>query len=168
MVWISSDIKNMIEEQDFIVLGTVGKYGIPNVSPRSTFHVTSKAVYWFELFKHKSFSNFQDESWVSVSVFDKTSLTGYQLKGPVNIVQDKEEYFFADQRISNRLEKQKKKKIIQKTKNRNYKIIKFMPKVIYSLNPVEFADMPGLIEADPEVGRLVSNVNFEKLFGFKL
>jgi len=168
MVWISSDIKNMIEEQGFIVLGTVDKYGISNVSPRSTFHVTSKAVYWFELFKHKSFSNFQDEPWVSVSVFDKTNLTGYQLKGPVNIVIDKEEYFFADQRISNRLEKQKKKKIIQKTKQQNYKIIKFTPKVIYSLNPVEFADMPGLIEADPEVGRIVSNVNFEKLFGFKL
>ncbi len=168
MVRISSDIKNMIEEQDFIVLGTVDKYGIPNVSPRSTFHVTSKAVYWFELFKHKSFSNFQDEPWVSVSVFDKSNLTGYQLKGKVSIVQDKEEFFFADQRISNRLEKQKKKKIIQKTKNQNYKIIKFTPKIIYSLNPVEFSDMPGLIEADPEIGRLVSNVNFEKLFGLKL
>jgi len=168
MVSIPKSIKNMIEEQDFIILGTTDSYGISNVSPRSTFHIADKAIYWCELFKHKSHTNFQGEPWVSVSVFDRNNLTGYQLKGTINIVDDKDEFFFADQRIINRLTKQNKEKILQKINKHNYKIIKFTPKVIYSLSPVEFSDMPGLIEADPEVGRLVSGVNFEKRFGFNL
>ncbi len=168
MVTISNDIKNMIEEQGFIVLGTVDAHGIVNVSPRSTFLVTEKAVYWYELFEHKSFSNFQGEPWVSVSVFDKNNLTGYQLKGKVSIVDDKDEYFFADQRISNRLQEENKQKVIQKTKEKDYKIIKFTPKIIYTLNPIEFADIPGVLEADPEIGRLFASVNFEKQFGVKM
>jgi len=166
MVTITSDIKKMIYEKDAIIVGSVDQLGICNISPRSTYHVTDKAIYWYELFEHKSFHNFSNNSWISVAVFDTTELNGYQLKGKANIVVDKEECYHINMRISDRLEKQVKRKILEQVNKQPFKIIKFTPKAIFTLRPYEFADMPGVLEADPEIGKLMSGVDFEKYFGY--
>ncbi len=96
MVKISEDIKQLIRDEGVIIVGTVDEAGISNVSPRSTFHVTDDKIYWFEIFKHKSYENFMRNPQVSVAVFDRNELSGYQLKGKVSIVTVKVEYYYAD------------------------------------------------------------------------
>jgi len=166
MVTIPDDIKKMICEKDVIIVGTVDQWGICNVSPRSTNHVTDEAIYWYELFEHKSFHTFSNNPWVSISVFDTIDLNGYQLKGKASIVVDKGEYFHVNQSITGRLEKQAKRKILEQVCKQPYKIIKFIPKVVFTLRPHEFSDMPGILEADPEIGKLLCGVDFEKYFGY--
>ncbi len=166
MVTIPDEIKKMICEKDAIIVGTVDKWGICNVSPRSTYHVTDKAIYWYELFEHKSFHNFSNNPWISVAVFDTNELNGYQLKGKASIVVNKEEYYHINLKISDRLEKQVKRKILEQVNKQAFKIIKFTPKAVFTLRPHEFSDMPGVLEADPEIGKLMCGVDFEKYFGY--
>jgi hypothetical protein len=58
MVTITSDAKEMMDKQKVILVGTSNKRGIPNLSPRSSFYVDNDAIYWYEIFKHKSYQNF--------------------------------------------------------------------------------------------------------------
>ena len=166
MVTITNDIKKMISEKDAIIVGTVDELGICNISPRSTYHVTDNAIYWYELFEHKSFHNFSKNSWISIAVFDTTNLNGYQLKGKASIVVDMEEYSHIKMIILGRLKKQDKRKILEQVNKQPFKIIKFTPKAIFTLRPYEYADMPGVLEADPEIGKLMCGVDFEKYFGY--
>jgi len=167
MVKISEDIKQLIRDEGVIIVGTVDEGGLSNVSPRSTFHVTDDKIYWFELFKHKSYENFMRNPQVSVAVFDRNELSGYQLKGKVSIVTDKEEYYYADLRIQDRLTRLHKKDILKLIVKHSHNIVKFTPNIIYSLKPFEFADVPGVIDADIEIGRLVGGVNLKSSFGLE-
>ena len=162
---ISEDIKRLIRDEGVIIVGTADESGLSNISPRSTFHVTDDKIYWFELFKHKSYDNFMRNPWVSIAVFDRNELSGYQLKGKASIVTDKEEFYYADLRIQDRLSRLHKKNILELTVKHSYNIIKFTPNIIYSLKPFEFADVPGVLDADIELGRLVGGVNLKSYFG---
>ncbi len=93
MVSIPEDVKKMIREQQVIIVGTADHTGLTNISPRSTFHVRDDEIYWFELFKHKSYYNFKQNPWVSVAIFDTKKLSGYQMKGNVSVVDDKSESY---------------------------------------------------------------------------
>ena len=73
-----------------IVVSSVDENGMPNISPRTTFTITDDVIYWIELFRHKSFENFQNSDWISVASFDKEKLKGFQLKGKVTMLQDEE------------------------------------------------------------------------------
>ena len=71
MIKIPSKVKKMIFGQQMIVVASVDKNGMSNISPRTTFTILDDVIYWIELFRHKSFVNFQDNDWVSVATFDK-------------------------------------------------------------------------------------------------
>ncbi|MEE8383686.1 MAG: pyridoxamine 5'-phosphate oxidase family protein [Nitrosopumilus sp.] len=165
MVKISEDVKQLIRNEGVIIVGTSDELGLSNISPRSTFHVTDDEIYWFELFKHKSYDNFMRNPLVSVAVFDRNELNGYQLKGKVSIVTDKEEFYYADLRIQDRLVRLHKKNILKLIAKHSHNIIKFTPNIIYSLKPFEFADVPGVLDADVDLGRLVGGVNLKSSFG---
>ncbi len=85
---IPPEIKEFIEEQGIFAVGTVGGNNLPNVSPRIFFRVDDDAIYWIDFFKHKSFKNFQVNPWVTISVYNKEELTGYQFRGTVKIITD--------------------------------------------------------------------------------
>ena len=89
MIKIPSKVEKMILHQQMIVVASVDKNGISNISPRTTFTILNDVIYWIELFRHKSFVNFQDNDWVSVAAFDKENLDGFQLKGRVTILHNK-------------------------------------------------------------------------------
>ena len=73
-----------------IVVSSVDQNLMPNISPRTTFTIIDDVIYWIELFRHKSFKNFQFSDWISVASFDKEKLKGFQLKGKVTMLQDEE------------------------------------------------------------------------------
>ena len=154
MVTIASDIKRMMNTQKMILVGTSNKQGIPNVSPRCSFYVDKDVIYWYEIFKHKSFQNFIKNNWVSVSVIDYVELSGYQLKGNVKIVDDDKEFFNAKARIAENLPKDHEQRIQELISENGVKIIQFKPLVLYSLNPSDFEQEPALLESDIDADKL--------------
>ncbi len=167
MVKISRKIRNLMSEQGVIIVSSVDEsWKIPNTTPRTTFHTTSDSIYWIELFLHKSMINFQNYSWVSVTVFDKEKLDGYQLKGKVSIIQDAKEKDKITLTIIDKLTRLHKKRILSHMKKDNPILVKFTPQIIYTLKPIESADIPIVIDANPQIGMLVGGANIESNFGY--
>jgi hypothetical protein len=91
MVKIPTDVQEMLKNQKFIVVGSVDINGLANLSPRTSFHFSESSIYWLDFFKHKSQGNFRSIPWVSVAVFDKKELKGFQMKGKVVFLTDPKE-----------------------------------------------------------------------------
>jgi nitroimidazol reductase NimA-like FMN-containing flavoprotein (pyridoxamine 5'-phosphate oxidase superfamily) len=141
MVIILPEIKKFVEDQGVFVVGTVGENQLANVSPRIFFRVDEEGIYWIDFFKHKTFRNFQKNPWVTISVYNKEDLTGYQFRGTVNIVTDEpKKSQIQESIIKKTLEKNSSTKV-KKISEKEGRIIQFEPRVCYSLNPEEYSDM---------------------------
>jgi uncharacterized pyridoxamine 5'-phosphate oxidase family protein len=142
MVKIPNEIKEFIEEQGIFAVGTTGTNNLPNVSPRIFFKVDEDAIYWLDFFKHKSYKNIQANPWVTISVFNKDDLKGYQFRGIVSfITDDLKKTEIKESIIKKILEKNSSDKIKKLSEKKEFQVIRFEPKVCYSLNPEEFTDM---------------------------
>ena len=142
MVTIPSEIKEFIEKQGIFVVGTIGTNNIPNVSPRIFFRVDEDAIYWLDFFKHKSYKNIQANPWVTISVFNKDDLKGFQFRGIVSFITDESTKSEIKESIIKKiLEKNSSEKIKKLSEKIEVQLIRFEPKVCYSLNPDEFSDM---------------------------
>ena len=168
MIKIPSKVKKMIVGQQMIVVESVDKNGISNISPRTTFTILDDVIYWIELFRHKSFVNFRDNDWVSVATFDKENLEGFQLKGRVTMLHDKEKREDILLRITDNLTRLHKKRILEQVGNKVPNIVSFKPVVIYSSNPVVAADIPLVVDAEPEFGPLIGGSDAKSNFGFEI
>jgi hypothetical protein len=142
MVKIPNDIKKFIEEQGIFVVGTMGLNNLPNVSPRIFFRVDEDVIYWLDFFRHKSFKNIQANPWVTISVFNKDDLKGFQFRGIVSYIENETiKSEIKKSIIKKTLEKNSSEKIKKLSEKNEVKVIQFEPKVCYSLNPEEFTDM---------------------------
>ena len=142
MVKIPNDIREFIEEQGIFVVGTMGLNNLPNVSPRIFFRVDEDAIYWLDFFKHKSYKNIQINPWVTVSVFNKDDLKGFQFRGIVSYIENESvKSKIRESIIKKTLEKNSSEKIKKLSEKKEAQVIQFEPKVCYSLNPEEFSDM---------------------------
>lgn len=147
---IPSKVKQLIAKEKVLIVGTSQK-GIANVSPRTAFHIDQDgAIYWLELFRHKTFRNISKNPWCSVAVFDKKKLVGYQLKGKAAPVTDRKIKSQMTLAIIDRLTRLHKQRILRQAKNRRPNVIKFSPKLVFSLNPNELADTPVAVDANNE------------------
>jgi predicted pyridoxine 5'-phosphate oxidase superfamily flavin-nucleotide-binding protein len=141
MVKISKEIKEFIEGQGVFVVGTIGGNNLPNISPRIFFRIDDEVIYWLDFFKHKSYKNIKINPWVTIAVFNKDEMKGYQFRGIVS--------FITDEPTKTEI----KNSIIQTTLGRNQsdkvkslstkeaEIIQFEIKVCYSLDPEEYSDL---------------------------
>jgi predicted pyridoxine 5'-phosphate oxidase superfamily flavin-nucleotide-binding protein len=142
MVKIPSEIKEFIEKQGIFAVGTVGVNNLANVSPRIFFRIDEDAIYWLDFFKHKSYKNIQANPWVTISVFNKDDLKGFQFRGIVSfITDDPTKSEIKESIIKKILEKNSSEKIKKLGEKKEVQVIRFEPKVCYSLNPEEFSDM---------------------------
>jgi len=141
MVKIPDSIKKFIDEQGIFVVGTIGETKFVNISPRIFFKVEEDAIYWLDFFEHKSFKNIQVNPYVTISVFNKNDLEGYQFKGSASYITDEPtKSEIRDTIIENIL----KTNLSPKTKSLSEKeahVIQFEPQVCYSLNPEKYSDM---------------------------
>lgn len=141
MVKLPKAIIEFIETQGIFTVGTVGGNSLPNVSPRIFFKVEEDAIYWLDFFKHKSFKNMQTNPWVTVSVFNKNDLEGFQFRGIVTFITDEPtKSEIKNSIIKKTLEKNISDKV-KKISQKEAQVIQFEPKVCYSLNPEEYTDM---------------------------
>ena len=140
MVLIPQDIIDFIEEQGVFVVGTVGG-NIVNVSPRIFFAVEQDRIYWLDFFKHKSYRNFQTNPWVTIAVFNKEQLKGYQFRGTVSFITDEPTKSEIQDSIVSKVTKSNDSEKIKNLSKKDAQVIMFEPKVCYSLNPEEYSDM---------------------------
>jgi hypothetical protein len=149
VVLVPDKVKKLIQKEQILVVGSSDKTGISNVSPRTTYYLgTDGSIYWLELFKHKTYRNFQQNPWCSVAVFDKKRLIGYQLKGKATIVTDKKSKNEIVIKIVDKLTRLHRQRILKQNKKPN--LVKFTPNIIYSLNPNELTDSPLVLDATDE------------------
>lgn len=160
MVTIPEEMQKLLRQQKFIVVGSVDPNGVANLSPRTAFYFTDDEIYWLDFFKHKSQGNFQIIPWVSVAVFDKKKLKGFQMKGKVSFVTDGNKRRKVIDTITRSVTGSTSAKIFERMSQNKYPdVIMFKPKVIYSLNPQEESGKPIAHDKDGETMALISGVN---------
>ena len=141
MVKIPDEIREFINKQGIFAVGTVGSNNIANVSPRIFFKVEENAIYWLDFFKHKSYKNMQANPLVTISVFNKDDLKGFQFRGTVSFITDEPiKSEIKNIIIKKTLEKNQSDKI-KRISEKEAQLVQFEPKVCYSLNPEEYTDM---------------------------
>ena len=137
MVTIPLEIQEMMRKQKVIVVGSVDRKGLANISPRTAFYFSNDAIYWLDFFKHKSQGNFKSLPWVSIAVIDKKKLSGFQLKGKVSFVTDQKEKMRITDIVSRSATGKTSAKIFEQMSQKTPDVIMFVPKAIYSLSPQE-------------------------------
>ena len=156
MVTLTTAIQEMLHEQKFIVVGSVDVNGLCNISPRTSFYYSKNAIYWLDFFKHKSQGNFKTIPWVSVSVFDKKELRGFQLKGKVSFVTDKKEKSRITDIITRSVTGKTSSKVFERiSQNKMPDVLLFTPKAIYSLDPKEESGRALVMDKDGETVSLL-------------
>ncbi len=151
MIKIPAKVQAMLKSQKVIVVGSVDVNGLANLSPRTSFHFSDTAVYWLDFFKHKSQGNFKSIPWVSVGVFDKKELKGYQLKGKVIFVTDSKEKTRITDIITRSVTGKTSSKIFERmSQNKTPDVIMFTPKAVYSLDPKEESGVAMVMDKDGE------------------
>lgn len=146
---IPDKVIQLIRKERILIVGSTNKK-ICNVSPRTIFHLDKDgSIYWLEIFKHKTFRNLQKNPWCTVAVFDKRGLTGYQLKGKATILTNGVISERISLKIIDILTRLHKQQILAKSKIKP-SLVKFTPKIVFSLNPNELADSPLVIDANDE------------------
>lgn len=160
MVEIPSEIHKMLKEQKFIVVGSVDPNGVANLSPRTAFYFADGVIYWLDFFKHKSQGNFQIIPWVSIAVFDKEKLRGYQMKGKVSFVKDETKKKKIAEMISRSVTGKTSSKVFERMSlNKKPDVIMFHPRVIYSLDPQEESGKPIKCDEDGETVAFFGRIN---------
>lgn len=148
MVVIPDKVIQMIRKEQIIVVGSTNKE-ICNVSPRTAFHIDQDgSLYWLELFRHKTLRNLQKNPWCTIAVFNKTKLSGYQLKGNATVILDRKLKKEMSAKIIDKLTRLHKQRILNQSRNTKPNLIKFNAKLVFTLNPNEIADSPLVIDAD--------------------
>ena len=168
LVKIPKQVEEMILGQQMIVVASVDKNGVSNISPRTTFTILDDVIYWIELFRHKSLKNFQDNDWVSVATFDKENLEGFQLKGKVIMLDDEKKRKNISLRIIDKLTRLHKERILKQLGTKIPNIASFKPVIVYSSSPVEAADIPLVTDSDPDIAMLVGGSDAKSNFGFEI
>jgi len=141
----------MLKSQKFIVVSSVDANGLANFSPRTSFYFTDTAVYWLDFFKHKSQGNFKTIPWVSVGVFDKKELKGYQIKGKVTFITESKEKSRITDVITRSATGKTSSKIFERiSQNKTPDVIMFTPKAVYSLDPKEESGVAIVMDKDGE------------------
>lgn len=156
MVAILAELKDMLRKQKFIVVGSVDLNGVCNLSPRTSFYFSDDTVYWLDFFMHKSHYNFKNVPWVSVAVFDKENLKGFQMKGKVSFVTDEKEKVRVIDIVCRSATGKTCSKIFERmTEGKRPDVIVFKPHAIYSLVPGEDSGIAIVVDNDPETVSLL-------------
>lgn len=141
MVKIPNEIIQFINDQGIFAVGTIGSNNIANVSPRIFFKVEEDAIYWLDFFKHKSYKNMQINPLVTISVFNKDELKGFQFRGTITFITDEPTKSEIKNFIVKKTLEYNKSDRVKKISEKEALVVQFEPKVCYSLNPEEYTDL---------------------------
>ena len=89
---INKSVKTLIESREFISVASCDMEGRPNAAPKFLLKVESDYIYLVDYVIGRTFRNLTVNPRVSLSFFDNSDLTGYQVNGTVEIVDTGDEY----------------------------------------------------------------------------
>jgi uncharacterized protein len=93
MAKMSSEIKELIENNKLAYVATVDENGAPNVSPKSTFSILDDETFIFaEIMSTHTRENLLKKPKIAVYFFDKEKNRGCQIKGTVEMFNSGELY----------------------------------------------------------------------------
>jgi predicted pyridoxine 5'-phosphate oxidase superfamily flavin-nucleotide-binding protein len=92
MVKIPEEAVTLILKNGNVVLvGSVDSKGVPNIAPRFVLAVIEdEKILFADAFRNKTFDNIKAWRKVTVSIMDKETMGGFQLKGDAEEVTDEE------------------------------------------------------------------------------
>ena len=156
LVALTKEVQEMLRTQKFIVIGSVDLNGVANISPRTSFYFSEDSVFWLDFFKHKSHINFQSLPWVSIAVFDKMKLSGFQMKGKVSFVEDSKQKIKLIDTITRSVTGKTSAKVFERlNQDKAPDVMLFKPKAIYSLDPEEYSGRALVLDTDGETVSLL-------------
>ena len=90
MVKLSDEIVQLIIRQENVVLvGSVDRMGIPNISPRYVMAILDdERVIFADAYVNKTYANMRSWPKITVAIVDKDNRSGFQLKGDVEEITD--------------------------------------------------------------------------------
>ncbi|MEM2160590.1 MAG: pyridoxamine 5'-phosphate oxidase family protein [Candidatus Nitrosotenuis sp.] len=90
MVKVNDEIVQLIIRQDNIVLvGSVDRAGIPNISPRYVMAILDdEKIVFADAYMNKTYANVKSWPKITVAIVDQANRSGFQLKGDVEEITD--------------------------------------------------------------------------------
>lgn len=85
-------LRLLIRSDNVVLIGSVDKNGIPNISPRFVLGMlgNNDRLLFADVYENKTFSNLKAWNKVTAAVIDRDSMGGFQLKGEAVEVEDEE------------------------------------------------------------------------------
>ena len=71
---ISDDLKNLLDQQSFLIIATSSKDGMPNAAPMFLVKVDEKYIYLTDYTMGTTWRNLKENPRISTSISDKKSL----------------------------------------------------------------------------------------------
>ncbi|MFH0876935.1 MAG: pyridoxamine 5'-phosphate oxidase family protein [Candidatus Omnitrophota bacterium] len=76
----------------FVNIGTCNLERMPNVAPKPVLHIKDDTIFLIDYVMGRTYTNLSKNPRASLSFMDESTLTGYQLSGPVTILENGEEF----------------------------------------------------------------------------
>lgn len=93
-------VQLIIREGNVVLVGSVDILGIPNISPRYVMAIIDdEKIVFADAFMNKTYANVKRWPRVTVAIVDKANRAGFQLKGDVEEIADKEIIAQAKQKL---------------------------------------------------------------------
>ena len=83
---INKNVKALIESRDFISVATADLENRPNAAPKFLLKIQGNFIYLVDYIVGRTYHNLMVNPRVSLSFFESATLTGYQINGHVEII----------------------------------------------------------------------------------
>ena len=89
---INKNVKALIESRDFISVATSDLENRPNAAPKFLLKIQGNFIYLVDYIVGRTYQNLKVNPRVSLSFFESATLTGYQINGHVEIIDQGAEF----------------------------------------------------------------------------
>jgi len=79
------ELLKMIKEKHVAALATVGRDGVPNVSPKGFTYLDDETLAYVDIYSARTLDNIRANPRVAVAVWDNKTVSGFQVKGKARI-----------------------------------------------------------------------------------
>jgi len=79
------ELLKMIKEKHVAALATVGRDGVPNVSPKGFTYLDDETLAYVDIYSARTLDNIRANPRVAVAVWDNKTVSGFQVKGTARI-----------------------------------------------------------------------------------
>ena len=84
---ITENVKEFLENQEFINIATSDFTGCPNVAPKFLLKIEDDYIYLVDYVMGRTYRNIEINPKVSISTVNVDTLTGYQINGKAQIIE---------------------------------------------------------------------------------